>query len=81
MHYIVLQYRSILIIRPHGLANMTFKLSPPSLAEHLGFKARARLGRRQVSARTIEVIEDKVAIDAVNMRKEVGLKTASDGEY
>ena len=69
---------------------MTFKLSPPSPAEHLGsllrllvedLNARARFGRREVAPEQLKLIEDKVTIDAVNMRKEVGLKTASDGEY
>ncbi|RPA89829.1 UROD/MetE-like protein [Choiromyces venosus 120613-1] len=68
---------------------MTFKLNPPNRAEHLGsllrpedlLKARTRFDKKEITPEQLKEIEDKAIIDAVNMQKEVGLKTISDGEY
>ncbi|EWC45398.1 hypothetical protein DRE_00797 [Drechslerella stenobrocha 248] len=64
----------------------TFKSSPPYRAEHLGSLLRPGylLEARQDDARNateLAAVEDKAIDAAINLQRELGFRTISDGEY
>jgi 5-methyltetrahydropteroyltriglutamate--homocysteine methyltransferase len=63
--------------------------TPPFRADHVGsllrpqrlLKAREDLGAGAISAEELEQIEDEAIRDVVRMQEEVGLQSATDGEF
>jgi 5-methyltetrahydropteroyltriglutamate--homocysteine methyltransferase len=65
------------------------RTSPPFRADHVGsllrppelLKARAGLDAGQISAERLREVEDEAIRDAVALQREVGLRSATDGEF
>ncbi len=68
---------------------MAVRTRPPFRADHVGsllrpkhlLQARAEYGDGTLSADELRVIEDEAVRDVVRMQEEVGLQTATDGEF
>ena len=68
---------------------MTEQVSPPFRADHVGsllrppglLDARARHAADELSAEGLRAAEDTAIRDVVRMQQEVGLQTATDGEF
>lgn len=68
---------------------MAPKQTPPFRAEHIGsllrpdylLEARRKFDKKEVTQEQLRELEDKAIIEAVNMQREVGIKSFTDGEY
>src|SRR6266496_5549309 len=68
---------------------MAVRTRPPFRADHVGsllrpkhlLQARAEYGDGTLSADELRVIEDEAVRDVVRMQEEVGLQSATDGEF
>lgn len=68
---------------------MAAKLKPPHRAEHLGsllrpgylLEARAKFDKEEIQTDQLRELEDKAILSVLQLQKDVGLKTLSDGEY
>src|SRR5919201_446285 len=68
---------------------MTARTQPPFRADHVGsllrppelLKARDDYGAGQIDADELRAVEDDAIREAVRMQKEVGLPSATDGEF
>ena len=68
---------------------MAPKQTPPFRAEHVGsllrpdylLEARRKFDRKEVTQEQLREVEDRAIIGAVNMQREVGIKSFTDGEY
>ena len=69
--------------------NMSPRQTPPFRAEHIGsllrpdylLEARKKFDREEVTQEQLREVEDRAIIGAVNMQREVGIKSFTDGEY
>jgi methionine synthase II (cobalamin-independent) len=65
------------------------KLNPPFRAEHLGsllrpeylLEARAKYENKEISAEELDKIATKAIQTVIQLQKEAGIKSLSDGEY
>jgi 5-methyltetrahydropteroyltriglutamate--homocysteine methyltransferase len=65
------------------------RTTPPFRADHVGsllrppevFRARDQLGAGEISASELRGVEDTAIADVVKMQEEVGLRSATDGEF
>jgi len=63
--------------------------TPPFRTEHVGsllrpgylLEARKKFDKGEVTREQLRVLEDRAIIDAVNLQREVGIKSLTDGEY
>ncbi|KAF8120802.1 UROD/MetE-like protein [Boletus edulis] len=68
---------------------MTTKQTPPFRAEHIGsllrpdylLEVRRKFDKKEVTQEQLRELEDRAIAEIVNMQREVGLKTFTDGEY
>ena len=68
---------------------MAPKQNPPFRAEHIGsllrpdylLEARRKFDRKELTQEQLREIEDRAIVGAVNMQREVGIKSFTDGEY
>ena len=68
---------------------MTFTTVPPFRADHVGsllrparlLRARDRYSRGEITADELRATEDETIQEAVRMQRDVGLQTATDGEF
>ncbi|GAA0576429.1 5-methyltetrahydropteroyltriglutamate--homocysteine S-methyltransferase [Paractinoplanes ferrugineus] len=68
---------------------MTLRDTPPFRADHVGsllrpaplLEAREKRATGEISADQLRVIEDEAIRDVVRMQRDVGLRTATDGEF
>ena len=68
---------------------MAPKQNPPFRAEHIGsllrpdylLEARRKFDRKELTREQLREIEDRAIVGAVNMQREVGIKSFTDGEY
>jgi 5-methyltetrahydropteroyltriglutamate--homocysteine methyltransferase len=68
---------------------MTRRTAPPFRADHVGsllrppelLRAREDFARNRISADELHAIEDAAIRDAVRMQEEIGLQSATDGEF
>jgi len=68
---------------------MAPKQTPPFRAEHIGsllrpdylLEARKKFDRKEVTQEQLRELEDQAIVGAVNMQREVGIKSFTDGEY
>ncbi len=68
---------------------MSWRTTPPFRADHVGsllrppelLQARADFGENRISTDELEAVEDRAVRDAVRMQEEVGLQSATDGEF
>ncbi|NMO57405.1 5-methyltetrahydropteroyltriglutamate--homocysteine S-methyltransferase [Actinoplanes sp. TBRC 11911] len=68
---------------------MTLRDTPPFRADHVGsllrppnlLKARAQRAADEITADELRVIEDEAIRDVVRMQRDVGLRSATDGEF
>src|SRR6266704_1550121 len=68
---------------------MSIRTSPPFRADHVGsllrppdlLVARANFADGRIYADDLRAIEDAAITDAVKMQEEIGLKSATDGEF
>jgi 5-methyltetrahydropteroyltriglutamate--homocysteine methyltransferase len=68
---------------------MTRRTAPPFRADHVGsllrppelLRAREDFARNRISADELRAIEDDAIRDAVRMQEEIGLQSATDGEF
>jgi 5-methyltetrahydropteroyltriglutamate--homocysteine methyltransferase len=68
---------------------MTFTTVPPFRADHVGsllrparlLRARDRYARGEITAEDLRGTEDETIQEAVRMQRDVGLQTATDGEF
>lgn len=68
---------------------MTFTTVPPFRADHVGsllrparlLRARDRYARGEITAAELRATEDETIAEAVRMQRDVGLQTATDGEF
>jgi 5-methyltetrahydropteroyltriglutamate--homocysteine methyltransferase len=68
---------------------MTKRTTPPFRADHVGsllrppelLRAREDLAHGRISADELRAIEDDAIRDAVRMQEEIGLRSATDGEF
>lgn len=68
---------------------MSFKLSPPFRAEHLGsllrpdylLQARKQFDNKEITYEQLRVLEDKAIVEALRLQREVGIRAFTDGEY
>ena len=67
----------------------TSKLNPPFRAEHLGslkrpqylLEKRAELDDKKCTQEELTAIEDKAISEIVQMQRDAGIKTITDGEF
>jgi 5-methyltetrahydropteroyltriglutamate--homocysteine methyltransferase len=72
--------------REEGMSKRT---KPPFRADHVGsllrppelLEARDRFAREEISADELRAVEDDAIRDVVRMQEEVGLRSATDGEF
>src|SRR5512132_549523 len=75
--------------RGHEGRDMSKRTTPPYRADHVGsllrppelLQARGDFARRRISADELRAKEDEAIKDAVRMQEEVGLQSATDGEF
>ncbi|KAI9574173.1 UROD/MetE-like protein [Boletus coccyginus] len=68
---------------------MVPKQAPPFRAEHIGsllrpdylLQARKKFDRKEITQEQLRELEDQAIVGAVNMQREVGIKSFTDGEY
>jgi 5-methyltetrahydropteroyltriglutamate--homocysteine methyltransferase len=68
---------------------MTRRNTPPYRADHVGsllrprklIEARAARQRGEISAEQLRAVEDEAIREAVNLQEDVGLQSATDGEF
>jgi methionine synthase II (cobalamin-independent) len=68
---------------------MSLHLHPPFRAEHLGslkrplklLEKRAAFDKQEVSAEELRQVEDEAIAAIVEMQREVGIKSITDGEF
>ena len=68
---------------------MAARKTPPFRADHVGsllrppelLAARERFGRGEISAEELRRHEDDAIRDVVRMQEDVGLRSATDGEF
>jgi 5-methyltetrahydropteroyltriglutamate--homocysteine methyltransferase len=68
---------------------MTMRTTPPFRADHVGsllrppelLRAREDFAEERISAVDLQKIEDDAIRDAVRMQEEIGLRSATDGEF
>src|SRR6187399_915368 len=68
---------------------MSLRTTPPFRADHVGsllrppelLKAREDFAEGRIDAEELRVIEDEAIRDVVRMQEEVGLQSATDGEF
>ena len=68
---------------------MTLRETPPFRADHVGsllrpahlLKARAQHAAGEIDADELRAVEDEAIRDVVRMQRDVGLKSATDGEF
>jgi 5-methyltetrahydropteroyltriglutamate--homocysteine methyltransferase len=68
---------------------MTMRTTPPFRADHVGsllrppelLRAREDFAEERISANDLQEIEDDAIRDAVRMQEEIGLRSATDGEF
>ena len=68
---------------------MAPKQNPPFRAEHIGsllrpdylLEARRKFDKKELTREQLLEIEDRAIVGAVNMQREVGIKSFTDGEY
>jgi 5-methyltetrahydropteroyltriglutamate--homocysteine methyltransferase len=68
---------------------VTWRSSPPFRADHVGsllrpppvLAARADFAAERITAEQLRRVEDEAVADIVRMQEEVGLQTATDGEF
>jgi 5-methyltetrahydropteroyltriglutamate--homocysteine methyltransferase len=68
---------------------MTMTSQPPFRADHVGsllrparlLRARDRRARGEITAEQLRAVEDETIEEAVRMQRDVGLQTATDGEF
>jgi len=68
---------------------MASKQNPPFRVEHIGsllrpaylLEARKKFDKREITQEQLRALEDRTIVDAVNMQREVGIKSITDGEY
>lgn len=68
---------------------MSRRTSPPFRADHVGsllrppalVGARAQRAAGQISAEELQTVEDQAVIDVIAMQENVGLQSATDGEF
>jgi 5-methyltetrahydropteroyltriglutamate--homocysteine methyltransferase len=68
---------------------MTVRDTPPFRADHVGsllrppalLAARDRFARREIGAEQLREVEDDAVRDVVRMQEDVGLRSATDGEF
>ncbi|KAI9574167.1 UROD/MetE-like protein [Boletus coccyginus] len=68
---------------------MAPKQTPPFRAEHIGsllrpdylLEARKKFDRKEVTQEQLRELEDQAIVGVVNMQREVGIKSFTDGEY
>ena len=64
-------------------------LNPPFRADHVGsflrpgylLDARAKKARGEITAAALREVEDRAIAEVVQMQREVGLKSITDGEF
>src|SRR4051794_26668779 len=68
---------------------MTLRDTPPFRADHVGsllrprrlLEARARRAAGEIDAEALRAVEDDAVRDVVRMQRDVGLRSATDGEF
>ena len=68
---------------------MSLKLFPPFRAEHLGslkrpqelLKKRDEFDAKRCTAEELKVVEDQAITDIIQLEREVGIKSITDGEF
>ena len=68
---------------------MPLKVNPPFRAEHLGslkrpqflLEKRVELDDKKCTPEELKVVEDKAIAAVVQMQRETGIKTITDGEF
>jgi len=68
---------------------MTTRLSPPFRADHVGsllrpanlLKAREDFKEGRIDAAELKGVEDAAILDAIKLQEEIGLQSATDGEF
>lgn len=68
---------------------MSLKLNPPFRAEHLGslkrpqylLEKRSEFDNKKCTIEELKVVEDKAIAAVVQMQRETGIKTITDGEF
>ncbi|MGK5111183.1 MULTISPECIES: 5-methyltetrahydropteroyltriglutamate--homocysteine S-methyltransferase [unclassified Geodermatophilus] len=68
---------------------MTDTSGPPFRADHVGsllrppvlLEARSRFAAGEIDAAELRAVEDEAVADAVRLQRDVGLRTATDGEF
>lgn len=68
---------------------MAPKQTPPFRAEHIGsllrpddlLEARRKFDKKEVTQEQLKEIEDRAIMGAIDMQREVGIKSFTDGEY
>ena len=71
------------------LVSMTTRQSPPFRADHVGsllrpaalLKAREEFKEGRVDAAELKGVEDAAILDAIKLQEEIGLQSATDGEF
>src|SRR5439155_22636343 len=75
--------------RAYGEETMSIRVKPPFRADHVGsllrpqrlLKARGDFAAGRVSAEELRAVEDEAIRDVVKMQEDVGLQSATDGEF
>lgn len=68
---------------------MASKQNPPFRVEHIGsllrpaylLEARKKFDKREVTQEQLRALEDRAIVDCINLQREVGIKSITDGEY
>lgn len=68
---------------------MTLRVNPPHRAEHLGslkrpqtlLAKRDEFDEKKCSPEDLKVVEDEAIMAIVQMQRDVGMKTITDGEF